>query len=421
MIHLQPNTSAGVCLRRFAALRRVAVVSCVLAAAAACMASPAIATDGWFDESTTSLSLRYRIEHVDQDAFDEDATASTLRTRLTFQSGRWHAASFLLEADDVRTIGWDNFNAGGGNTPGRTRFPVVADPTGTEINQAYIDLATPNEIKVRFGRQRIVLDNQRFIGAVGWRQNEQTYDAVSLRHTIGPVDFFYGYVDTVRTIFGERVPAGRHRQNGTHLVNVSGLLDVGRLSAYLYEIDNETVPANSTRTVGARLAGSREAGGSRIGYALEYAHQRDAGRNPVSFRTDYRHAEASWARNAWHLAAGIERLGGDADRAGRMFRTPLATLHAFNGRTDKFLTTPPGGLTDLYLRGHVVFGPTRVEARYHDFSAADGDTDIGREWSLAVGRGFGARVRGDLIVADFRGRGGYDDTRKAWFVLGVTL
>ena len=32
-----------------------------------------------------------------------------------------------------------------------------------------------------FGRQRIKLDDDRFIGNVGWRQNEQTFDALTFK------------------------------------------------------------------------------------------------------------------------------------------------------------------------------------------------------------------------------------------------
>ena len=47
---------------------------------------------------------------------------------------------------------------------------MVADPDGTEINQALLryDHTKGNAV---VGRQRINLDNQRFIGSVAWRQN----------------------------------------------------------------------------------------------------------------------------------------------------------------------------------------------------------------------------------------------------------
>jgi hypothetical protein len=36
----------------------------------------------------------------------------------------------------------------------------------------------------RLGRQRILPEDQRYVGGVGWRQNEQTYDGVSFTTAI---------------------------------------------------------------------------------------------------------------------------------------------------------------------------------------------------------------------------------------------
>ena len=52
------------------------------------------------------------------------------------------------------------------------------------------------------GRQRINLDNQRFVGVSPRRQNEQTYDGVLGQ--LQPVDeltLTYAYIDNVNTIF----------------------------------------------------------------------------------------------------------------------------------------------------------------------------------------------------------------------------
>ena len=38
-------------------------------------------------DGALDLSLRYRLEHVDQDGFDEKATASTAKARLSWTSG----------------------------------------------------------------------------------------------------------------------------------------------------------------------------------------------------------------------------------------------------------------------------------------------------------------------------------------------
>ena len=58
-----------------------------------------------------------------------------------------------------------------------TDHSVVVDPTETEVNQIYARYKGLPDTTLTYGRQRFALDNHRFIGVVGWRQNEQTFDA----------------------------------------------------------------------------------------------------------------------------------------------------------------------------------------------------------------------------------------------------
>lgn len=379
------------------------------------------------DLGQVALSFRYRYEHVDDDDFGEKADASTLRSRLSFQSGEYQAFSFFLEAEDVREILVDDFNAGAGNTPGRSEFPVVADPEGTEINQAYADYRGFTATRIRLGRQRINLDNQRFVGGVAWRQNEQTYDAVSVDWSSGETRVFYAAIDNVNRVFGDDVPAGDHRQDPSHLFNVStDVAGLGRVSGYHYRIDNRDAAASSTGTTGVRLDGSRDLQGTRLGYLAEYAHQRDFGRNPADYRANYWHlsgsanlaaVERAGRLDALTIGIGWEVLGGDADNPGESFRTPLATLHAFNGWADRFLATPDAGLDDRYLKFLAERGPWVVEARGHRFEADDGGADYGQEFDLRLGHRVNDHVQLDLVAAAFDGEDGLSDVTKLWLMV----
>ena len=151
------------------------------------LAAPAIA-DNHDDLATAitsgdaSLNLRYRYEYVDQDSFDEDAHASTLRMRLNYQTGSWRDWSGFLEFDHVLEVFLNDYNSGSGTSSGnRNQYPVVADPDGSDLNQVYLQYAPNADWQTRVGRQRILLDDQRYVGGVGWRQNEQTYDGLSVQ------------------------------------------------------------------------------------------------------------------------------------------------------------------------------------------------------------------------------------------------
>ncbi len=376
------------------------------------------------EDGDATLSFRYRYESVDQQNFTEDAQASTLRSRLTLKSGTYKMINFLLELDDIHAIGKKHYNEGAGNTPNRTRYPVVADPAGTELNQLYVDINPSTKVRTRFGRQRINLDNQRFIGGVGWRQNEQTYDAASLQYTGEKFTGVYAYVDHVNRIFGRDVPAGKHDQSGTHLLNVSGKIsEKGKLAAYYYGIDNSDSPAFSTDTWGVRLTGEAQANPqTTISYVMEYAVQSDAANNPVNYSANYWNLQGTLSRDTTNISLGWEVLEGDDNSLlNEAFRTPLATLHAFNGWADVFLTTPNAGLDDKYVKFQYNRDAWVFNARYHHFEARDSSSDLGDEFDLSAGYKFSKNLRGDLYYADFDGKNGLSNVRKFWLALSLTL
>ena len=366
----------------------------------------------------THLGFRYRFENVDQDGFSDDANASTVRLRLNYQTGSWQDWSGFVEFDYVGELLFNDFNSLGGSSPGRDRYPVVADPKGPDLNQLYLDYAPAGDTKVRLGRERIVLDNHRFVGDVGWRQNIQTFDGLGFNFSGWPdTQVFYRYVTTVRTILGNDVAAGR-QDNDTHLLNAKvKLSDDWSVIPYLYYIDNNDVAAFSTATIGARLTGKVSVANSMVNLVAELATQSDAANNPVSYDAQYLHAAANWSLNkSWTLGLAFESLGGDQNVAGAAFRTPLATLHAFQGWADKFLATPGAGVDDFYVTAKYKYGVWNFTGVYHDFSAESGSADWGTELDLSAGRSFGDHY-GLLFKAAF-----YDadqhatDTNKFWIM-----
>ena len=130
-----------------------------------------------FTKGKGQVKFRYRLESVDQENFDENALASTLRSRLNFRTADLYGFGAFLEVDWIAKIFADHYDQGGGNTPDKSEYPVVADPTGAFVNQAWLQWANPKGTLVRGGQQVINYDNQRFVGSVGWRQHEQTFDA----------------------------------------------------------------------------------------------------------------------------------------------------------------------------------------------------------------------------------------------------
>ncbi len=403
--------------------KQLPVLAAAMVALCATGVNPALAAESFaemFTQGKASVALRYRYEFVDQDTFNENANASTLRGRLNFKTADWNGFGAFAEFDYVTDVIWDDYDAGGGNTPDKSQYPVVADPTGPDLNQAFLQWQNGAAGSLlRGGRQRIIYDNARFVGNVGWRQNEQTYDAAYFQHKVAALDFQLAWVWQVNRIFGDDVPAGEN-DNSTILGNLGWNVEgLGKLSGYYYDIDNDDVASFSTRTYGARFAGTHAFEEREFGYALEYAHQSDAHNNPVSYSASYYRVDASLGLGKVTPFVGYESLGGDDSVAGASFRTPLATLHAFNGWADMFLTTPNAGLNDLFLGIRGAVAAWSWDVTWHDFDAESGSQSWGSELDASIGRKFAEKYSVLFKAAFFDGAttSPYPDTTKFWLQL----
>jgi hypothetical protein len=187
---------------------------------------------------------------------------------------------------------------------------------------------------------------------------------------------------------------------------------------YYYYLDNKDVASYSTATLGARLAGTVATEMGKIDLVAELATQSDVENNPVSYDAEYWHAAANWTlKNGLSLGLAYESLGGDQRKAGASFRTPLATLHAFQGWADKFLETPGAGVNDLFVTVGYKAGVWDLAGVYHDFSAASGAADWGSEFDLSAGRSFSERYGILLKAALYNADAHATDTSKYWIML----
>ena len=370
---------------------------------------------------SAALNFRYRFESVDQDGFDEDAEASLLRSRLTLTSGRYKGFSAQLEVDDVTAIGPDDYNS---TENGKGEYPVIADPEGTDLNQVWVKYSFDSG-DATVGRQRIVQGNQRFIGGVAWRQNEQTYDAARLLiKPTGALKVDLSYVNQVNRIFGPDDGAQPATWEGdTGLLRVDYQLAEGHsLTGFGYLIDVEEkngfpsgrAQDNSTTTFGLEYSGKFDL----LGFKASYARQSDSGDSTLSYDADYYFAEAAATFNPVTLTAGYEVLAADE---GVGFKTPLATLHKFQGWADKFLVTPGDGIEDAYLGVSGKLGPVKLAAFYHDFQAESSSADFGSEIDLVASWPVNKKLTLQAKLASFESddETRYTDTDKFWLTAQV--
>ncbi|WNC67796.1 porin [Thalassotalea nanhaiensis] len=364
-------------------------------------------------DSKVDVSLRYRVETVDQDGASEDAMASTLKSRLTVTTGKVSNFSAKVEVDDVTAIGNDSYNS---TVNGKTDYPVVADPEGSEVNQAYLQYSG-DMFTATAGRQRIVLDDQRFVGGVAWRQNEQTYDGYRLQ--VKPVDKLTldaSYVYNVNRIFGE--DSGKSDLHGdVILLNAKYKFNKQHaLTVFNYSLEFDGAAAGtSSNTMGATYNGNFDLGGTGLAVKAGFANQEDAGDNPTSFEASYMVLEAMAKFDSFSVGGGYEVLGSDDGNIA--FSTPLATLHKFQGFADKFLNTPADGIVDTYVKAATKVGPVGLSAAYHIYEADEGNDEYGNEFNIAAGYKFNKQVSGLLKAASYSSDDYATDTTKIWFMV----
>lgn len=380
------------------------------------------------DATKPIIDLRLRSETVDQDPIVNEARAITLRARLGFETGKAWDTSLLVEGEGV--VPQRSDYRPDPLLPRNATYPVVADPEGYEINRLQLTNTTLPGTTVTIGRQRITLDDQRFVGNVGWRQNEQTFDAVRVvNKSVKDLVIDVSYFDQVNRVFGPESPQGRY-DSDSYLINVGYQTKIGKITGFAYLLDFGNLPLvpaavrDSTATYGLRFAGEVPAGKVKFGYAASYATQSDYEDNPLTFDLFYKMVEFSATFNQFNAAVGTEILEGDVvgTNLTKGFTTPLATLHKFQGWADKFLTTPGNGIEDRYANLGATFkklGPVdslSVVASRHEYEAERIDADYGSEWNLSVAAKV-KRVTAMVKWADYTqgvpavGR----DTEKLWF------
>jgi hypothetical protein len=379
-----------------------------------------------------NLNARLRYEYVDQSNFADDSHAPTIRTRFGFTSAPHYGFQGMIEGENITTLGDDDsFNAAGSN--GQGTKPIVADPPTTELNQAWVGYSYTNQFSAKVGRQRIALDNHRFVGDVGWRQNMQTFDAASATFTpIKDLSIYYGYLWEVNRVFGDvsGLPGGNlDFDSSSHLINLSYTpCSFGRFVGYAYLLDLDlnngaaTQFDNSTATYGGYFACSAPVTEKlSLGYRAEIAWQTDYADSTQDYDALYYNLELSGNVKPFAFGVGYESLGsgsnGNAPGTRVGFKTPLATLHAFNGWADEFLGTPAAGLTDIYGFVQVTL-PAQIPLRlvYHKFDAESGSGDFGHEIDVVASKKFGKHWSGMLKYAYFDGKDApvAFDAQKFW-------
>jgi len=373
-----------------------------------------------FSDAKPIIDLRLREENVKQAGVLNDADALTLRARLGVETGKFAQTSLLVEGEFVEPFVDHYFDTIASH--GNTTYATVADPRTREVNRLQLVNASIPNTTLTLGRQRINLDDQRFVGNSGWRQNEQTFDAFRVVNKSVPnLTVDATYLNQVNRVFGADSPKGRYTGDSI-LANIGYQTPLGKLTAFSYLLKFDpiiAVPAavsDSSATYGARFAGEHPVGKIKLIYAASYARQKNYGENPLDFSLSYYLGELGLGYKVFNAGVGLEVLEGDGVKG---FTTPLATLHKFQGWADRFLTTPANGIKDRYanmgLTMKAVAGLDVLSAiaSYHDYQSQQQAVDYGSEIDLQLQAKW-KRFTGTLKYADYSADTIATDTKILW-------
>ena len=300
-----------------------------------------------------------------------------------------------------------------------------------ELNRLQLQYKS-KQVTVTLGRQRINHDDQRWVGAVGWRQNEQTFDAVRGEAIVGPISLDATYAISQRTIFGYEAGERNAYDGDFVLLGVAAKLGPVQLKAISYLLDydpKETLGAPAalakqiadSQTYGMRAAATFKLSSKvSLGLLASYARQSAYADNTLGFAADYVAGEANLSYAGFTLTGGWEKLGSDAVAGGRRaVQTPMATLHKFNGWADLFLVTPDNGLQDAYVGLAYKFPKVKAlpglnaVVTWHQFDSDFGDMEYGTEWNAQVGFKLG-QVGLLAKYANYNAISTGSDTQKIW-------
>ena len=354
-----------------------------------------------FDWLTPSIDIRTRYEYRNQEGLDS-SNSVTARARLGLTLGEFNGFSAFGELEATTAL-VDDFDAGPGNTtPNNPTKTQIADPENVELNRAWVQYKG-NGALAKFGRQRIIRNDAFFIGNVGWRQNEQTYDAGQIAYSDDNFSLSYAYSYRVQRIFGDDAGGFVEQAEGDfHFIDASFSTPIGKVGAYAYLIDVDNQPnVGRSNTYGAftnlgglYLEGAYQEGESAlVGGGGDY--DGFLGRAHYTLKTD---------------SVGSFTVGADWQQEN--FKTPFQTAHAHFGFADVFLGQQIGlnnaggnfdGIFDGYLKHSISGLPGGITAKthLHYFANEDLTTTYGYEVDVVLVKKFTDNLTGLVKGAFF--------------------
>ncbi len=384
------------------------------------------------------FDLNTRWENVDQSIVTNPATglplsaaaqprtanAVTSRLRIGLLSPVFHGIQGYAEYEGNLAM-VDDYNS---SRNSNSTYSTIADPEKSELNQLWLSYAGIPDTVIKGGRQRIKFDDDRFIGNVGWRQMETTFDSVLVTHNnqqLFGLTVNAGFIGNVQTFTAtnERIDAP--------ILNVNYKVgDYGNLVGYGYWLDytERENYEKSSQTYGVRMTNFQKPGDTYkisdnygLVYTAEWSLQKDYAHGPTAYQDSRINVMGGLTAYNFTFQGAMEQLDGKG--LNKTFDTPLGTNHAFQGWADLFLVTPKNGIRDVFATMISTFdrGDIVLTGVYHNFTDDTGNIKYGDEWDFSALKKFGKHYSvlakyAYYSASDYSGADTFSntDTQKIW-------
>jgi hypothetical protein len=347
----------------------------------------------------------------------DTANAVTTRLRLGLLSPVFYGLQGYAEYQGVYAMD-SNYNS---TRNGKSEYSVINDPYESELDQLWISYTGLPDTLIKGGRQVILMDDQRFIGNVGWRQLQQTFDSVMLVHNnqqISGLTVSAGYIGRVKTTNASTEGLSAPILNVNYKVG-----DYGNMVGYGYLMDysDQDVYYKSNQTYGLRFTNYQKPGDSfklsdhyGLLYTAEWSIQSSYQNSPKEYTANRYNLMGGFTAHMFSFQGAMEQLDGSGKY--KTFNTPLGTNFAFQGWADQFLVTPDNGIRDIFgtVTSSLNRGDVSFVGVYHDFYDDTGNIHYGKEWDFSVAKKIGKHYSLLARYAYYSADHFSTDTQKIW-------
>jgi hypothetical protein len=369
------------------------------------------------------LELRPRYNRITETDKPLTTRGGTLRAIM---GARWAIVPELrltVELLHANNIGAKHFNDDGALFA-TSPYPLLPDPEYTGFNRAQFEYDIADSLTVRVGRQRVALDNQRWVSDNDFRQIPQLFEGVTaISSAIDNVELQAGRYRRIRSTSGSNdaatlmVAHAAWNPTPAHAIAAFGYWHDQPRTVNFTGFAN-----NSYRILGIRAEGTAWPGNAwDLIYTAEIAHQDPYAGGDARIDARYWRAGIGAAAPAWTARFDYEVRGSNGGRYG--LQTPLTDFYGFNGWTLHFFTVPQQGLRDGWVTGRWEWRMLTFYAEAHRFRSDFGSLDLGRELDVGVTAKLLPNATLRLQHARYdHGSGRADaDIRKTWLTLTYTF